>query len=246
MDKISMFAASEAGGPSIGVLADSLAQAITRRDNRQALLDGVACLCTPYSPAARFTAGNAMGRNKIIYAMSRVTVVVTSSKGEGGTWAGATEALRKRYGQVAVWVGPGAGPGNTPLVKAGGLAIDRAEDVLDIDELEQSGSGPAQMALGFDVTSHEGEDARSGDGTTTENDDNPGNSSAIPTPPSGALAPKPTGTCWCGCGKPVLGDGFFVPRHAPGAAQRAVVKHFGSVESFLLMFGDAPDLGDTD
>jgi predicted Rossmann fold nucleotide-binding protein DprA/Smf involved in DNA uptake len=149
VDKISMAAASEAGGSVVGVLADSLEQAISRRDNRQALLEGVACLCTPYSPAARFTAGNAMGRNKIIYGLSRVTVVVASSQGEGGTWAGATEALRKQYGRVAVWVGPGAGPGNAPLVKAGGAPIDRAEDVLNVGELDRSGAAPAQMALTF-------------------------------------------------------------------------------------------------
>jgi predicted Rossmann fold nucleotide-binding protein DprA/Smf involved in DNA uptake len=153
VDKISMAAASEAGGPVVGVLADSLEQAISRRDSRQALLEGVACLCTPYTPAARFTAGNAMGRNKIIYGLSRVTVVVASAQGEGGTWAGATEALRKRYGRVAVWIGPGAGPGNAPLVEAGGAPIDRAEDVLNLDELEPSGGAPAQMALTFNRTS---------------------------------------------------------------------------------------------
>ncbi len=243
VDKISMGAASEAGGAVVGVLADSLEQAISRRDNRQALLEGVACLCTPYSPVARFTAGNAMGRNKIIYGLSRVTVVVASSQGEGGTWAGATEALRKRYGRVAVWVGPGAGPGNIPLVKAGGAPIDLAEDVLKVDELDRSDAAPAQMVLTFNGTSET--DGRRGSGGEVQDEDAPreqidfaDKSSAIPSRPAGALNPSPTGTCWCGCGKPVEGDAFFVPRHAPGAAQRAVIKHFGSVESFLLMLGE--------
>lgn len=152
VDKISMAAANEAGGGVVGVLADSLEQAIGRRDTRQALLEGAACLCTPYSPSARFTTGNAMGRNKIIYGLSRVTVVVASSNGEGGTWAGATEALRKRYGRVAVWVGAGAGPGNDSLVKAGGTPIERAADLLDVDDLAPRGDDPAQMALTFDQT----------------------------------------------------------------------------------------------
>ena len=150
VDKISMAAASEAGGGVVGVLADSLEQGIRRRDTRQALLEGLACLCTPYHPSARFTPGNAMGRNKIIYGLSRVTVVVASSKGEGGTWAGATEAIRKRFGRVAVWIGPGAGPGNAPLVKAGGAPIIRPEDLLDIDGLDQSDARAAQLALTFD------------------------------------------------------------------------------------------------
>jgi hypothetical protein len=33
----------------------------------------------------------------------------------------------------------------------------------------------------------------------------------------------------------------FLPRHAPGAAQRTVLKHFGSIESFMLMLGEAPN-----
>jgi predicted Rossmann fold nucleotide-binding protein DprA/Smf involved in DNA uptake len=149
VDKISMAAAFDAGGQAIGVLADSLEQAISRSDNRRALLDGHACLCTPYSPAARFTAGNAMGRNKIIYGLSRLTVVVASSHGEGGTWAGATEAIRKRYGRVAVWVGDGAGPGNFPLVEAGAAPIDRADAILDVEERDPRPARPAQMALTF-------------------------------------------------------------------------------------------------
>lgn len=250
VDKISMAAASQAGGPVIGVLADSLEQAIRRRDNRQALLEGVACLCTPYSPAAGFTTGNAMGRNKIIYGLSRVTVVIASSQGEGGTWAGATEAIRKRYGRVAVWMGPGAGPGNAPLAKFGAVPIDRAEDLPNLDELDESAASPAQMTLAFNGESKTA-GGRSDDESTLERGPCPrrsleapsGVGEAAPTPPVGALSPQPTGTCWCGCAKPVQGDAFFVSRHAAGAAQRAVVKHFGSVETFLLMFGDAPDAG---
>lgn len=36
-----------------------------------------------------------MGRNKIVCGLSRVTLVVASASGEGGTWAGASEALKK-------------------------------------------------------------------------------------------------------------------------------------------------------
>lgn len=150
VDTISMGAAVEAGGTVVGILADSLEQAVRRRDSRQALLEGVACLCTPYSPAAGFTAGNAMGRNKIIYGLSRVTVVVASSHGEGGTWAGATEAIRKRYGRVAVWMGPGAGPGNAPLARAGAVPVDRVEDVAKVEDLDELSAPATQIALAFD------------------------------------------------------------------------------------------------
>ena len=243
VDRISMGAATEAGGRTVGILADSLEQAIARSDNRQAVIEGVACLCTPYSPAARFTAGNAMGRNKIIYGLSRATVVITSSHGEGGTWTGATEAIRKRYGRVAVWVGSGSGPGNPALVKAGGTPVDTAEAVLDLEELDQSDNAPSQMALTLNST-EAADDSPDGSGTVTEAEPIAAIQAArgeeAPVPPPGAVRPTPNGTCWCGCGKPVDAGSFFVPRHAPGAAQRAVVKHFGSVEAFLLMFGETP------
>lgn len=239
-----MGAATEAGGRTVGILADSLEQAIARSDNRQAVIEGVACLCTPYSPAARFTAGNAMGRNKIIYGLSRATVVITSSHGEGGTWSGATEAIRKRYGRVAVWVGSGSGPGNPALVKAGGIPVDTAEAVLDLEELDQSDNAPSQMALTLNST-QAADDSPDGSETVTEAEPIAAIQAArgeeAPVPPPGAVSPTPNGTCWCGCGKPVVAGSFFVHRHAPGAAQRAVVKHFGSVEAFLLMFGEAPN-----
>jgi predicted Rossmann fold nucleotide-binding protein DprA/Smf involved in DNA uptake len=112
-----------------------------------------------------------MGRNKIIYGLARVTVVVASSQGEGGTWAGATEAIRKRYGRVAVWIGPGAGPGNAALVKAGAAPIKRAEDLLNLDETAPSRAVPAQMALSFNDTSEGDQTAHSGYGRQAAEDE---------------------------------------------------------------------------
>jgi len=150
VDQIGMAAAYDAGGLVVGVLADSLEQAIGRTDNRRAMLEGRACLCTPYQPDARFSVGTAMGRNKIIYGLSRVTLVVTSAEGGGGTWAGATEALKKGYGRVAVWRGDGGGPGNEPLLAAGGSPVEQPEAILDLDPVEpRRGVSDGQMALGF-------------------------------------------------------------------------------------------------
>ena len=134
--QIGMTATYEAGGTVVGVLADSLVQAIGVRENRAALLEGRSCLCTPYPPDARFTARTAMGRNKIIYGLGRVTIVVTSANGEGDTWSGATEALEKGYGRVAVWTGEGGGPGNAPLVNTGAAPISQPEEVIDFASVE--------------------------------------------------------------------------------------------------------------
>jgi len=248
VDSISMAAAYEAGGTAVGVLADSLERAISQADNRRAMLDGRACLCTPYRPDARFTAGAAMGRNKIIYGLARVTLVISSAKDEGGTWSGATEALKKRYGRVAVWTGDGSGPGNDALVTAGGAAIKEPEAILSFDAVEP-GERPeqSQMELGFgsppqtSETSDAPASSLSDEGPRPDTPPQSMTSSVRPALPDSAIRPKPTGVCWCGCGKTVEDGSFFVARHAPGAAQRAVIKHFGSVEAFLAMLGEVPE-----
>ena len=71
-----------------------------------------------------------MGRNKLIYALADVTLVVASDDGRGGTWGGAVEALRRGFGRVAVWTGPGAGPGNEPLVQKGATPVDNVEELF--------------------------------------------------------------------------------------------------------------------
>ena len=151
VDQTAMAAAYEASGSVVGVLADSLERAIGRSDNRQAMIEGRACLFTPYRPDAGFTTGNAMGRNKIVYGLSRVTLVVATADGEGGTWSGAQEALKKGYGRVAVWMGAGRGPGNEALVNAGGVAISEPEAILDVDALEpKTAASESQMTLPLD------------------------------------------------------------------------------------------------
>ena len=53
-----------------------------------------------------------------------MTLVVACDLERGGTWEGAVQALRRGYGSVAAWVGPGAGPGNERLVELGAIAVD--------------------------------------------------------------------------------------------------------------------------
>ena len=127
IDQQSMNAAFEAGGHVIGVLADSLVTAVTQPSTRRAIGGGNICLITPYPPTAGFSVGNAMGRNKIIYALSKAVVVVRSDHGTGGTWAGAAESLRNKTSNVISWTGEGAGPGNTELVNHGARELSSIE-----------------------------------------------------------------------------------------------------------------------
>jgi predicted Rossmann fold nucleotide-binding protein DprA/Smf involved in DNA uptake len=132
VDQLAMSAAWEAGGNVVGVLSEGLGRALRSPENRAAVLGGRALLCSPYKPTAGFSAGNAMGRNKIVYALSRVALVVASDEGSGGTWAGATEALARRLTPVAVWNGEGAGPGNASLVGRGAIPVGDVHGLFDI------------------------------------------------------------------------------------------------------------------
>lgn len=132
VDQLAMDAAFEAGGAVVGVLADSLVRKLRDPAVRAAIHDERVVLCTPYNPAARFSVGNAMGRNKLVYALAAVTLVVASGLDSGGTWTGATESLDHRFGRVAVWRGHGEGAGNARLEQAGAIAV---ADIADVDAL---------------------------------------------------------------------------------------------------------------
>ena len=138
VDQLAMDAAFETGGAVIGILADSLLRKLKRPEVRRAVHEGNTVVCTPYTPSAPFSAGNAMGRNKLIYAQAAVTVVIASDNGTGGTWSGASEALKFGFGPVAVWRGPGEGPGNAPLQEQGAKPVSKPGDLESL--LDSSGS----------------------------------------------------------------------------------------------------------
>jgi DNA processing protein len=95
VDQAAMRGALEAQGGAVGVLADSLARAAVQRENRDLLLDERLVLISPYDPAAGFNIGNAMQRNKLVYALADAALVVGAEPRKGGTWAGAVEQLKK-------------------------------------------------------------------------------------------------------------------------------------------------------
>ncbi len=136
VDQLAMNAAFARGGRVLGILADSLQARIRKPDILHALDSGTTTLITQQSPASGFTPASAMGRNKLIYAMSRVTVVIASDAGSGGTWAGAIEAMQASNGVVAVWRGPGEGPGNAPLEERGAVPLRSAQELFGLIEAE--------------------------------------------------------------------------------------------------------------
>ena len=93
VDQAAMQGAAAAGGRVIGVVANNLEAGVMR--NRNDLLQGRLLLCSPFDPAVRFEVWRAMDRNKLIYALSDIALVVESDVEKGGTWQGAVEQIQK-------------------------------------------------------------------------------------------------------------------------------------------------------
>lgn len=120
VDQAAMLSVLNAGRTSVGILADSLTKAAVNSKYRSSIKDGKLTLISSYDPDAGFNAGNAMGRNKYIYALADYALVVSSSFGKGGTWAGAVEALSKiKEVPVFVRISPNTSEGNQQLFNQG-------------------------------------------------------------------------------------------------------------------------------
>jgi predicted Rossmann fold nucleotide-binding protein DprA/Smf involved in DNA uptake len=120
VDQTAMLAAVEAGGTAIGVLADSLTKASLAGKYRAGIREKQLTLISPYDPDARFQAGNAMSRNKHVYALADYALVVSSAFNKGGTWTGAVEALeREKTIPVFTRIQGGVPEGNCQLLKKG-------------------------------------------------------------------------------------------------------------------------------
>lgn len=122
VDQVSMTAALEAGGVTIGILAENLLKKSVERSARHAIAAGRLLLLSPYHPNARFSVGAAMGRNKLIYAMADYGLVVSAEYKKGGTWVGAAEELKRENSlPVFVRIGNKTPQGNSRLLELGAI-----------------------------------------------------------------------------------------------------------------------------
>lgn len=97
VDSAAMDGAAALGGIVCNVMAEGLAAAAISRRFREGLLNRRTLLISPYDPSAGFNIGHAMARNKFIFALADIGLVVNSDLEKGGTWAGAIEQLRKLH-----------------------------------------------------------------------------------------------------------------------------------------------------
>ncbi len=126
VDEIAMIAALEADGTAVGVVANGLFKATLATKWRRFIKQNQLVLVSPFQPEAPFNVGNAMGRNKYIYAISDYALAVRSEAEKGGTWAGAIENLRKGWAPLFVKL-PSDGTGNEVLCSMGAAELDLRE-----------------------------------------------------------------------------------------------------------------------
>ena len=151
VDSCAMNAAVAANGTAIGVLADPLNRRISERPLQHAIESGQVLLVTPFSPSTPFSTGVAMGRNRLIYALAAVTVVVACAYHSGGTWTGAEAAIKRGHGPVAVWRGTGEGPGNIHLEQAGAVAVTNTDEIAAA-AAAQADPPPISPNVGYQAT----------------------------------------------------------------------------------------------
>jgi predicted Rossmann fold nucleotide-binding protein DprA/Smf involved in DNA uptake len=155
IDQAAMRGALAADGVAVGIMADSLERAALAHDNRESLMDRKLVLASPYDPCAGFNVGNAMQRNKLIYALADAALVVTADFEKGGTWAGAIEQL-DRFHFVPVFVrnSTNAGKGIPALIQRGALPWPNPDDASDLgralsEAAETVAAVPVQTTMPF-------------------------------------------------------------------------------------------------
>jgi len=143
IDQTAMLGALSQGGTAAAVLADSLESMALQRHHREYLMNGRLVLVSPYDPSASFHVGNAMQRNKLIYALSDAALVIHADYQKGGTWAGAAEQLEKlHFVPVFVHVNTPPDQGCVGLQKLGAQIWPEPHDP---DGLSQVLSTPAKI-----------------------------------------------------------------------------------------------------
>lgn len=124
VDQAAMSTALAAGGVGVEVVADTLLKRSVAQEARSALAAGRLLLISPHPPEAGFNLGNAMERNKLIYALADYGLVVSAEQDKGGTWAGACEELQRRRARpVFVRLTETVLPGNRKLAARGAIAF---------------------------------------------------------------------------------------------------------------------------
>lgn len=111
-------------GKVAAFIADSMISKIKKKDIREAIIEKKLLLMSVINPKSGFTVYSAMDRNKYIYCLSEITVVVSSDYNKGGTWTGAIENLKNKWVPIVVRNEENLPKGNVELIKQGGIVFN--------------------------------------------------------------------------------------------------------------------------
>lgn len=135
IDSTSRISVLQNGGTCIEFLADSMAKKIVQEEYLKPILAGKLLVFSVVSPDLGFSVASAMNRNKYIYALAKKTFAIAADLNKGGTWAGATEAIKKKWGKVFV-LNTERYSGNKALINAGASSFSSVTE-LDFSNLNQ-------------------------------------------------------------------------------------------------------------
>ena len=144
VDEAAMIGTLEAEGTVVGVLHSGLLQAARSAKYHSHLVNENLALVSPFYPEAGFDRGNAMSRNKLIYCLSTVAVVVHSDT-VGGTWSGAIENLKHAWSPLWIKKDEEAMGNRAIAAQKGARWIDSLEDFREI--LAKSGSKETERGI---------------------------------------------------------------------------------------------------
>ncbi|MDD9859049.1 MAG: DNA-processing protein DprA [Nitrospira sp.] len=151
VDESAMLGALEDEGTAVGVMADNLLRACLSVKYRRYLMDNNLTLLSPFNPEAGFNVGNAMQRNKYIYCLADMALVVHTGR-KGGTWNGAMENLARNWVPLWVKTTDDREAGNSDLIGRGATVAPADLNHLDVERLFESCRG--SRAVDTDLLSH--------------------------------------------------------------------------------------------
>ena len=126
VDSEAMLSALQAGGQVVGILAHALAKTARSKKYRDALRTGNLVLISASDPKAGFHVGHAMTRNRYLYALGDWALAISAALNTGGTWAGATDNLKRQTIPLLVHSRKQMPAGNQALIERGAIPLDNA------------------------------------------------------------------------------------------------------------------------
>lgn len=129
-DTVSEEVALKKNGRIIEYLSDSMMKKLQKSNVIKAVQSGKLLLMSVVNPDASFNVGNAMNRNKYIFAQADAVIAIKSIN-RGGTWNGVIENLKKNYCPVYCWNNEKY-EDNLALIANGAIPIDDTWNIEDI------------------------------------------------------------------------------------------------------------------